>query len=880
MMAAARFWITIWLLVAGSGAAQPAGAGPGPGGQSYAGLTLEEALFVLTRQGLDLVFTERLVRPDMRVEREPAASDLREVLDRLLRPHGLSAREGAGGALIVVPAELEVSAVRGTVREWRSGRALGKVEVRVAGTDLAAVTAADGSFRLDGVAAGSHFLQASRAGYMVLQAEIRVRSDQAADVVLELRPMSLTVEEIDVHGNRAGLLGERISTLRLERQELLGLPRLGGDVLRPVTLLPGTAGNDVSARFHVRGGRTDEVMVRLDDFEILEPYHLQDFNSALGIVSPDVVAETELLTGAFPVRYGDRMSGVLTLRSREPGWRRRTELGLSVLFAEASSSGTLAGGRGHWLAALRAGSLEPVASLANEEENPRFSDLFGKVARTLGPGRSLRGNVLTSEDRLDFTESLGEIPSIEPDEDDEPDEEDALGLVRFRTTYVNGYAWIRHQTVLARDVHVESTASLSRIERDRQGTELSESGTFALTDARRLEAGAAGQDWSVQVSSRHELKWGFEGRFLEADFDYLNERELSDPLAVIGHRPPEDAIRFDQRFAGEHYAAYLADRFRPTSRLTAELGLRYDKNTILDDSDLSPRLSLDYQLRPRSRVTLAWGLFHQSQRLYELQVEDGETGFFPSERSEHRTLGFDHTFGDRAGSRRRPPALRVELYERRISDPRPRFENLYEPISLAPETEPDRVKIAPQSSLARGLEVFLTGGSRRFDWFASYARASVEDRIDGRDVLRSIDQSHALKLGCAWRAPWQWQVNLALEIHSGWPTTRLDAVPSGEGDDESEIVPVLGPLYGERLPTYRRLDLRASRRFTLRRGELELFFDVQNLTDAANVRGFDVSFDDEAEVEADRKLWAGFAPSFGIRWVFSPRPKEVKPQVR
>ncbi len=831
-------------------------------------MTLEEALLALSRQGLDLLFTERLVRPEMRVEGEPAPGDAREILEELLRPHALAAREGAGGVLIVVPAVLEVAAVKGTVRQWQGGRPLAGVEVRIAGTEHAAVSSDDGAFRIDGVAAGSHVLQASRAGFMVLQAEIETRAGEEAEIVLELRPTPVTAEEIDVHAHRAGLLGEKISTLRLDRQVLLGLPRLGEDVLRPVTLLPGTAGNDVSARFHVRGGRADEVMIRLDGFEILEPYHLQDFNSALGIVSPDVVGDTELLTGAFPVRYGDRMSGVLDLTSREPGWRRRTELGLSVLFAEASSSGTPSSGRGHWLAAVRAGSLEPIAKLANEAENPSFSDAFGKLARTLAPGRSLRVNLLLADDRLDFTESLGEVQTIEPGE--EPEDEELPGQVRFRTHYFNGYAWVRHQAVLGRDVHVESTASISRVERDRRGDEASDDGSFVLRDERHLDAGAAGQDFAARIGTRHELKWGYEVRALDADFDYFNQRQLSDPLAAVGHRPPEDEIRFYQRFTGQHYAAYLADRVHPTPRTTVEIGLRYDKNTVLDDSDVSPRLAAEVQLRPNSRLTLAWGLFHQSQRLYELQIEDGEDRFFPSERSEHRILGFEQTFGGAPGSGRRPVALRVELYDHRISDPRPRFENLYDPISLAPEVEPDRVEIAPAASHARGLEVFLTAGGRRFDAFASYARSRVEDLVDGRDVARSVDQPHAVKLGLGYRTPWQWHLNLTLEVHTGWPTTRLDAAQVDD-DGELESVPVLGPLYGERLPTYRRLDLRASRRFDLRRGELEVFLDVQNLTDAANVRGFEVSFESdggEAEIEQERKLWIGFAPSFGVRWAF------------
>ncbi len=874
-----RIAIVVLMLAAGPSSAQGEAPQPGPvqpGAGAYAGLTLEEALLALADQGLELVFSERVVRPEMRVEAEPTAGEARDVLRQLLRPHGLTVREGAGGVLVVVSAELEVGDLRGSVREWRSGRPMPGVEIRVTGSDHSAVTAAGGAFSIDGVAAGSHFLQASRAGFMVLQTEIEVRAGGATELVLELRPTPLEVEEIDVHARRQGLLGEAISTLRLERQELLALPRLGEDVLRPVTLLPGTAGNDVSARFHVRGGRSDEVMIRLDGFEILEPYHLQDFGSALGIVSPDVVADTELLTGAFPVRYGDRMGGVLDLSSREPSWRRRTELGLSVLFAEASGSGTLSNGRGHWLAALRAGSLEPVASLANEEENPRFSDAFGKLGRTLGPGRSLRVNLLLSADALDFIELLE--PGEESDDDEPPDQ------VRFRTAYDNIYAWLGHQAVFAEHLHLESRASISRVDRDRRGTELYEDDSFVLDDQRRLLAAAVAQDFSARLGRRHELEWGFEVRFLDADFDYLSERDLADPLALIGPRPPEDEIDFDRRFRGEQYAVYLGDRFTPTPRATVDLGLRYDKNTVLDDSNTSPRLSFAYQLRPRNRLKLAWGLFHQSQRLYELQLEDGVTRFFPSERSEHRVVGFEHDFGDPDSPGRRPPALRVELYEHRISDPRPRFENLYDPITKAPEVEADRFEVAPESSRARGLEILLTGGGRRYDWFASYARSRIEDRIAGAepaDVPRSIDQPDAFKLGFTWRAPRRWLLHFALEARTGWPTTPIGARvapghPEGgqteQGDDEPEAVPVLGPLYGERLPTYRRLDLRASRRFDLRRGELELIFDVQNLTDAENRRGFEVEIeaedDGEVEVEMDPKLWAGFIPSIGLRWAF------------
>ncbi len=817
---------------------------------------------MLTERGLRVVFTDRLVRPGMWVTAEPTADDLRQILDDLLQPHGLRAREGAGGVVLIVPGPAALSAVEGQVRERRSGVTLPGVGIKIMESDHETVTGDDGSFRLSDIAVGRYFIQASRPGYVVLQTEIRVAPGAATVLAVELQPIPLTVEEIDVRANRSGLFAGEISSLNLERPQLLAMPSIGEDVFRPLTMLPGTTGNDLSARFHIRGGRADEVMVRLDGFEILEPYHLKDFDSALSILAPDAIGGARLLTGGFPAQYGDRMGGVLELTTREPDWRQRTELGLSLLHAAAASSGSLKQERGHWLAALRFGSLELVSSVENEPRDPRFSDVFGKVDLALASGRSLRSNVLFSEDKLDFTERTDEGSDGEDDEN---------SLIQFRTRYVNAYAWLSHLHVLQRGLTIETRASFSQIERDRRGETLAKTIEFALSDRRSLKGGAVGQDWAATVTERHDLKWGFELRRLDVDYDYTLARDLSDPLAAIRDQPREGTTRFDRRFQGEQIALYVTDRVRPSNQLTVDLGFRFDENTILDDEHISPRLSLSYQATPRSRWLLAWGYFYQSQRVYELQVEDGLTQFSPAERAEHRIAGFEHVFGRQPASERRPVTLRAEIYDHMISDPRTRFENLFDPISIAPETEADRVRIVPSSSRASGVELSLSGSAgQRFDWLVGASRARIEDRIDRRDVPRNIDQPHALKLDLRYRAPWRWDFNLALELRRGWPTTAITAQPAA--GDNSGFVPVLGPLYGDRLSDYLRLDLRASRSFELRLGELELFLDVQNLTDVRNVRGFEVGFEinDDGEVQVDKrkKFWSPIAPSFGVRWVF------------
>jgi hypothetical protein len=73
-------------------------------GQKYAGWSLPDVLRDLQAAGLNIVFSSEIVRPTMKVLTAPTAVRPREILDEILRPHGLQIRSGPGGALLIVPA--------------------------------------------------------------------------------------------------------------------------------------------------------------------------------------------------------------------------------------------------------------------------------------------------------------------------------------------------------------------------------------------------------------------------------------------------------------------------------------------------------------------------------------------------------------------------------------------------------------------------------------------------------------------------------------------------------------------------------------------------------------------------------------------------------
>ncbi|MCG8462733.1 MAG: TonB-dependent receptor, partial [Holophagales bacterium] len=644
--------------LAGSGSARPgseegasARGSCGHGERPWRGMPLGQALRDLRGLGLELFFTSNLVGSHQRVSVEPTSQEPLEVLREILRPHGLAAIPGPGGRWVVVRGEPELSALRGKVVEAASGTPIPGARMWLAATGRETWSGADGTFELLEVPAGDHVLEAHLPGFVIHRQSLEVEAGSTADVRINLEAAPLEVDRIVVTPSRVSLLrDEPVVGLSLDRGDIFALPHLSDDIFRALTLLPGVTGEEVSARFHVRGGRTDEVLVLLDDVELYEPYHMKDYSSSLSIIAPRSLREVSLITGGFPARYGDRMSGVLDMRTVVPE-RDRFHLGLGLLIAEAGGSGAFDGDRGHWYASARRGSPELALDFLGSREEPRYWDAFGKASLAMGETQQVGLHFLHSDDSLDYF-------NIDPDTTED-----------YRTSYGSSYAWLTHQNILGPSMFVDSALYVGRVQRDRRGDEIemeledgegpdSEGGDgedgeeedgedggegrggdgpgavpgFTILDRRDFDVFGLKQGWSWQKSDRHLLTWGFEARSLEARYDYFNGRELEDPLADIRSEPRTGTTRFLESLRGEQYGVYFSDRSGIGDQLTLELGLRYDRQTLTDDNDLSPRLNLVYALGESSTARLAWGYFYQSQRPYELQVEDGVTTLASAER--------------------------------------------------------------------------------------------------------------------------------------------------------------------------------------------------------------------------------------------------------
>jgi len=654
--------------------------------------------------------------------------------------------------------------------------------------------------------------------------------------------------EIEVTAPAESMHGEPVAAAVLDPVAPEGdLPHVGGDVFRAVGLLPGAATSESSAQLSVRGGRRDDVMVVLDGLELLAPYHLQEFDGALGIVPALSLEHVELIADPVPVEYGDRLGGVVDMRTRTPQTPLHLSLGVGSLFAEASASGAFARDRGRWLAAARAGNYRLALEAGGRHEDPRYWDVFGKTDYALRPGQDLQLRLLLASD--DF-----EVDPVN------------VGGGSYRSRWENSYLWASHVGALGAQGLAESVAWIGLLERKRFA-ERAQQGTtrFDLDDDRNSVFAGGKTTWRwAPPAARWSLDGGAEWRQIDSAIDYRADRvDLAPELP--GTTPAEGHTLFSHDFEFEQLAAFASGRLRVGRGLTLEGGLRWDHTGLTDEAHTSPRLHVAWSPDGASVVRAGWGWYYQSQRPYEVQVEDGQTSVSPSERATQSLLSYERRLAGGA-------SWRAGAYERREGSPRARFESLFDTSVIYPELSPGRVRLDPDFARARGVELLFRAAPRpRLDWSAAYTRAAVEDRIDGRWVPRATDETHALELLAHVQLPHHFTLSAVWLYHTGWPTTEVSGRVGRDELGNVRVEPVLGPIRGDRLPEYHRLDLRLGRGWDVRGGRLSAFLDLQNVYGRHNVRGYEAfrfGLDDrgEPEVFADSVSWGGFLPSFGVRW--------------
>lgn len=835
------------------------------------GRFLHDVLADLQKQGLKIIYSNPVVRPDMRVSIEPHGTSLRRVLDELLSPHGLIAQDGPGGTVLVV----KNPRARINQPEPRAPLAPPVATIPVGGD-------AGGAPRFE---------------------------------------ETVEVTEVEPGGVTTGPPGFAVRPLEVSTLA-------GGfeNIFRTLQSLPGVTGTDeLGSRIAVRGGSPDQNLTIMDGVEIHNPYRLIFASEDLALIglastfNPEIIESFEFIPSAFDVRHGDRLSSLLVIKNREGSESEVFQGSAFVGLADANAilEGKLPrGAAGSWLVSARRSHLNLVAERALVATLPSFQDLHARVSWRPRPHQRISIVGLAARERTRLIASAasdaGNATSIRNDLL-AVTFESSLGASRSSRTIASfsqlgdtlgAYERSFDNSRGANNPASITTGGLLEFQVDRD---------IAVRDL------AIRQEFAYKPSPRHWFDAGAEAHRLDTRWAWRisgarSQQQANGSSIRLGASLPG---AFDSSLNAYRFGAWLQDRWQVSQRFEVQPGLRVDRSSLTGQTTLSPRVTSTINLGHGLRVDGALGVHTQSpgyekvlQSDYFIDLSPGRSSNLRAERALQAVAGLQKVLNSGV-------SVRIDGYYKRLSNlivgqletneerlARLSSYDVPPPLQTAVQTDAliTTVPLNAATGRAYGLEVYVAhsvaaAASPLTGWVA-YSFGRAERTAYGLTQAFDYDRRHAVSAAARVRLGARLDLAATGRLSTGLPRTPVRGVRlalvtdaadvDGDGNRTEQIAqrdalgnPLFQPDLGgvaninsARLPHFARLDARLTYRPTWTGERWAFYLDLINVLGSKNITQidsalfFDPTSDRPGIVERAQDTGIGFFPSFGIRFWF------------
>jgi hypothetical protein len=370
------------------------------------------------------------------------------------------------------------------------------------------------------------------------------------------------------------------------------------DVIRSIQALPGVvASSDFSTKIYVRGGGSDQNLILLDKAVVYSPVHFFGLFSTFLVEGID---EVNFYKGGFPPEYGNRLSSVLDIKSREGGapaentWFKGSSLQVSTFASQAHVEGHE--GPVRWLVAGRRTYIDQVLSLLRDagltdlDLDYFFYDLQGNVNYDIDKKKSLMLSWYNGRDKLNF----------------DP----------FKVEWGNTVLPLNYSQIIDGNWSTQATASYSLFSQKFGLEHIFEIYNRILTVNYKQSFEYAGID-------AHRLTMGVDLNWMQTIF------KDDEKIAKV-------MIRDETEFWLN--SAFLQDKWTfGNSELTS--GLRLTYSSVLDEPGIEPRASYKYRLPYNQALDFHTGYY--LQYVNSIQFSDQENlneFYFPAKKVSTRTV--------------------------------------------------------------------------------------------------------------------------------------------------------------------------------------------------------------------------------------------------
>ena len=224
--------------------------------------------------------------------------------------------------------------IRGIITDDANGP-LAYVNVFILDSFDGAMSDATGKFSFTTTQMGEIKLIASLIGFEKLQQTIELDTLSNNPLHITLISTSVETEEVIVTASSYGSSEE--NGVVMTSMDVITTPGGAADIFQSLKTLPGVTQVSESAQLYVRGGDPNETITLLDQASIYHPF---TYESAYGGLFSNINTQTikgmYFSSGGFSTKYGNALSGVLDLETKNEPDIRQFLIGLSLANADIS----------------------------------------------------------------------------------------------------------------------------------------------------------------------------------------------------------------------------------------------------------------------------------------------------------------------------------------------------------------------------------------------------------------------------------------------------------------------------------------------------------------------------------------------------------------
>lgn len=710
----------------------------------------------------------------------------------------------------------------GVVKDGGNGETLIGATVFVPELETGTITNEYGfySITLDNVLTDSISVEMSYVGFQNQINRIKVQPEYSLDIELGT---GVALKEVVIKANsfNEALKSTEMSVETLNPEEAKMIPVLLGesDILKTIQLKPGIpSGSEGSTGLYVRGGRSDQNLIVLDEAVIYNASHLFGFFSTF---NTDAVKDLKLYKGGFPAQYGGRLSSVIDVKLKEGNKKEFSGAGgIGIISSKLTLEGPIKKDKSSFIVSGRRTYFDLITNAINDSnaDDPDAVQIPGYYFYDLNTKINFD---LSDKDRLYLSGYFGrDVFNFQSD------------FFNFNFGWGNATGTARWNHQFNPKLFSNTTLTFS----DYEYSITNEVTGFSFEVGSRIKDLNLKSDFYWAPNNRHTLRYGVGATYHQFEVGRLQ----------AGSDDGSISFNSGSDFDGMEFGAYIGDEWDVSERLRVNGGLRLsafsNDNTLY--GGLEPRLAARYILT--ENVSLK-GSYARMKQYLHLVASSGvslptdiwypSTAQIEPQRSDQVAVGATFKLWDKL--------LLTNEYYYKWLDNQVDFVDWAELFA----NQNLEQEFAIGKGYSYGTELGLEKREGKFTGWIGYTLAWTKrgDFVpvdpngyfgEGRNYFAPrYDRRHDISVVA------MWEINRRLTFSSSWvygsgdlawlPTGRL-TFQDVQGGTTQVVLPVYRERNNFRLAAFHRLDLGLIIKFYPKWGESDLSINVINAYDRRN----------------------------------------------